>query len=36
MKARVDRKVADRGQSGRNVKLGAGGIREIELVVRYD
>ena len=34
MKARVDRKVADRGQSGRNVKLGTGGIREIELVVQ--
>lgn len=34
MKARVDRKVADRGQAGRNVKLGAGGIREIELIVQ--
>ena len=34
MKARLDRKVADRGQAGRNVKLGAGGIREIELIVQ--
>jgi [glutamine synthetase] adenylyltransferase / [glutamine synthetase]-adenylyl-L-tyrosine phosphorylase len=34
MKAKVDRKVLDRGQAGRNVKLGAGGIREIELVVQ--
>jgi glutamate-ammonia-ligase adenylyltransferase len=34
MKARVDRKVADKGQAGRNVKLGAGGIREIELIVQ--
>jgi len=34
MKAKVDRKVFDRGQAGRNVKLGAGGIREIELVVQ--
>jgi glutamate-ammonia-ligase adenylyltransferase len=34
MKAMVDRKVADRGQAGRNVKLGAGGIREIELIVQ--
>ncbi len=34
MKARVDRKVAGRGQSGRNVKLGAGGIREIELIAQ--
>jgi glutamate-ammonia-ligase adenylyltransferase len=34
MKARVDQKVTDRGQAGRNVKLGAGGIREIELIVQ--
>lgn len=34
MKAKLDRKIADRGQSGRNVKLGTGGIREIELVVQ--
>jgi len=34
MKAKVDRMVAGRGQSGRNVKLGAGGIREIELIVQ--
>ena len=34
MKARVDRKITDRGQAGRNVKLGVGGIREIELIVQ--
>lgn len=34
MKARVDEKVSARRQSGRNVKLGTGGIREIELTVQ--
>jgi glutamate-ammonia-ligase adenylyltransferase len=34
MKMKLDRKIADRGQAGRNVKLGTGGIREIELVVQ--
>jgi glutamate-ammonia-ligase adenylyltransferase len=34
MKEKMDRKIADRGQAGRNVKLGTGGIREIELVVQ--
>ncbi len=34
MKARIDEKVSARGQTDRNVKLGRGGIREIELVVQ--
>jgi glutamate-ammonia-ligase adenylyltransferase len=34
MKARMDEKILARGQSDRNVKLGRGGIREIELVVQ--
>jgi glutamate-ammonia-ligase adenylyltransferase len=34
MKAKVEKKANDRRQQGRNVKLGAGGIREIELVVQ--
>jgi glutamate-ammonia-ligase adenylyltransferase len=34
MKTKLDRKIADRGQTGRNVKLGTGGIREIELIVQ--
>jgi glutamate-ammonia-ligase adenylyltransferase len=34
MKAKVDEKVSARGQTGRNVKLGTGGIREIELVTQ--
>jgi glutamate-ammonia-ligase adenylyltransferase len=34
MKARIDEKVLARGQTERNVKLGRGGIREIELVVQ--
>jgi glutamate-ammonia-ligase adenylyltransferase len=34
LKRRIDTKVAARGQSHRNVKLGIGGIREIELVVQ--
>lgn len=34
MKARMDEKISARGQGGRNVKLGTGGIREIELVVQ--
>ncbi len=34
MKSRIDGKVLAKGQGGRNVKLGTGGIREIELVVQ--
>jgi len=34
MKAKMDEKISARGQTGRNVKLGTGGIREIELVVQ--
>jgi glutamate-ammonia-ligase adenylyltransferase len=34
MKARIDDKILERGQTDRNVKLGKGGIREIELVVQ--
>jgi glutamate-ammonia-ligase adenylyltransferase len=34
MKARLDEKISARGQTDRNVKLGTGGIREIELVVQ--
>jgi [glutamine synthetase] adenylyltransferase / [glutamine synthetase]-adenylyl-L-tyrosine phosphorylase len=34
MKARLDEKISARGQTERNVKLGTGGIREIELVVQ--
>src|SRR4029077_5246461 len=34
MKARIDDKISARGQTDRNVKLGRGGIREIELVVQ--
>jgi glutamate-ammonia-ligase adenylyltransferase len=34
MKAQMDEKVSARGQSDRNVKLGTGGIREIELVAQ--
>ena len=34
MKARLDGKISARGQTDRNVKLGTGGIREIELVVQ--
>ena len=34
MKARLDDKISARGQTDRNVKLGTGGIREIELVVQ--
>jgi glutamate-ammonia-ligase adenylyltransferase len=34
MKAQIDRKVALRGETDRHVKLGLGGIREIELVVQ--
>jgi glutamate-ammonia-ligase adenylyltransferase len=34
MKARIDEKISARGQTDRNVKLGRGGIREIELVVQ--
>jgi [glutamine synthetase] adenylyltransferase / [glutamine synthetase]-adenylyl-L-tyrosine phosphorylase len=34
MKARIDEKISARGQMERNVKLGRGGIREIELVVQ--
>ena len=34
MKARTDDKASVRGQTDRNVKLGTGGIREIELVVQ--
>lgn len=31
LKSRIDRKVATRGETARNVKLGRGGIREVEL-----
>jgi glutamate-ammonia-ligase adenylyltransferase len=34
MKRRIDRELASRGEGGHNVKLGTGGIREIELVVQ--
>ena len=34
MKARIDQKISASGQTDRNVKLGRGGIREIELVVQ--
>ena len=34
MKSRLDDKVFAKGQAGRNVKLGTGGIREIELVIQ--
>ena len=34
MKSQIDDKVQARGQTGRNVKLGRGGIREIELIVQ--
>jgi len=34
MKGRLDEKISARGQTERNVKLGTGGIREIELVVQ--
>jgi glutamate-ammonia-ligase adenylyltransferase len=34
IKARIDEKIFARGQTDRNVKLGRGGIREIELVVQ--
>lgn len=34
IKDRIDRKMSARGQSRRNVKLGFGGIREIEFVVQ--
>jgi [glutamine synthetase] adenylyltransferase / [glutamine synthetase]-adenylyl-L-tyrosine phosphorylase len=34
MKRRVDERIATRGQTARNVKLGTGGIREIELVAQ--
>src|SRR5206468_8961924 len=34
MKSRIDEKISARGQTDRNVKLGKGGIREIELVVQ--
>jgi len=34
LKQRIDKKMAARGQSERNVKLGVGGIREVELVVQ--
>jgi glutamate-ammonia-ligase adenylyltransferase len=34
MKARIDEKISARGQTERNIKLGRGGIREIELVVQ--
>jgi glutamate-ammonia-ligase adenylyltransferase len=34
MKGRLDDKISARGQTDRNVKLGTGGIREIELVVQ--
>src|SRR6185436_18581958 len=34
IKAKTDEKVSARGQTERNVKLGKGGIREIELVVQ--
>jgi [glutamine synthetase] adenylyltransferase / [glutamine synthetase]-adenylyl-L-tyrosine phosphorylase len=34
MKRRMDERIATRGQTSRNVKLGTGGIREIELVAQ--
>ena len=34
MKRRIDEKVAGRRYAGRNVKLGPGGIREIELIAQ--
>ena len=34
MKARIERKMADRGQTLPHVKLGSGGIREIELMAQ--
>src|SRR5262249_31897275 len=34
MKSRIDEKILARGESDRNVKLGRGGIREIELIVQ--
>jgi glutamate-ammonia-ligase adenylyltransferase len=34
MKRKIDEKVSGRRDTGRNVKLGPGGIREIELVVQ--
>jgi glutamate-ammonia-ligase adenylyltransferase len=34
LKERIDRKISSRGQSDRNVKLGLGGIREIEWIVQ--
>jgi len=34
LKRGIDRKVAERGESARNVKLGTGGIREVELVAQ--
>lgn len=34
MKERIDRKISVRGQDHRNVKLGSGGIREIEFIVQ--
>jgi glutamate-ammonia-ligase adenylyltransferase len=34
MKSKIDKKMALRGQHSRNVKLGTGGIREIELIAQ--
>ncbi len=34
LKRSIDRKMAEQGESGRNVKLGIGGIREIELATQ--
>src|SRR5204862_4893882 len=34
VKERIDAKMAERGQEQRNVKLGVGGIREIEFLVQ--
>ena len=34
IKEMIDGKIADRGEAGRNVKLGTGGIREIEFIVQ--
>jgi [glutamine synthetase] adenylyltransferase / [glutamine synthetase]-adenylyl-L-tyrosine phosphorylase len=34
MKRRINQQMNSRGQSGRNVKLGTGGIREIELIAQ--
>ena len=34
IKGEIDRKMAQRGESGRNVKLGTGGIREIEFFLQ--